>query len=134
MLKGTFKNKVIVFIGVLLLNFVFLSMGFSEEKKNPFKDWLPEVKVEPQPEVETVVEQPVVIEPEVTFNTSGYKLSGLIWGSDKPKVIINNKIYGIGDKLDGAQITKIEKEGITLVFDDKEYTIALKRTIELNNQ
>lgn len=45
---------------------------------------------------------------------SKFKVQGVIWGSKSSQVIINNKILGVGDSIDGAKIVNIEKSGITL--------------------
>jgi len=41
-------------------------------------------------------------------------VQGLWWGDEKPKAIINGQIYGIGDQVDGAVITAIGRQGVTV--------------------
>lgn len=46
-------------------------------------------------------------------------VQGLIWGSDKPQAIINDKVFNIGDQVEGAKIIEISKDGVKLSFQDK---------------
>lgn len=113
-----------------MLGVIFVSSALSEDKKSPFEARLP-VKVE-EPKEEVVIEQQVVVEePVAAFDVSMYKLNGLIWGASKPQAIINNEIYSTGDKLGMAEIAKIDKNGVTLIFDKKEYTISPERKIKI---
>ena len=55
------------------------------------------------------------IDPEKSMLDLGkFKVQGVIWGGNFPQVIINNKILGIGDLIDKAEIVSIETKGITL--------------------
>ena len=115
-----------VFLLVFVAGIFLATYSFCEEDRSPFQDYFPS-KVE-QP-VEEAPAEPVV-EYKETFDTSAYKINGLIWGTYKPKAIINGEIYGVGDMLDSAEITKIDKEGITLIFNNEEYVIAPERKID----
>jgi hypothetical protein len=55
------------------------------------------------------------------FDTSSLKVTGIVWGGDKPKAIIDDKIYGKGDVVNEAEIISITKEGILFKYYDKEY-------------
>lgn len=44
-------------------------------------------------------------------------IQGVIWGGSSPCAIINNKVVRIGDTIEGARITEIKKEGITVLFN-----------------
>ncbi len=123
------KKTFILLSAIFILSVIFVSSALSKEKKSPFEARFP-IKVE-EPEQEVVVEQPVIEEPVARFDVSIYKLNGLIWGASKPQAIINNEIYGTGDKLGEAEITKIDKNGVTLLFDKKEYTISPERKIKI---
>ncbi len=48
---------------------------------------------------------------------SGFKFLGIFWGSETPSVIINNKVYGLGDAVDGMKITEI-KDGELVLTDE----------------
>lgn len=125
--KNSHYKKVSILGIIFILSFVFSESGFSEERRSPFKDWFPVIKIEPKENEEPLV----FVEPEKTFDVSIYEVQGLIWATNKPKAIINNEIYSIGDKLGGADITKIDKEGVILIFDDKEYTVTTKQKINV---
>lgn len=129
LVKFMVRNFRHIFILIFILSFIFASKGFPEEKRNPFKDWFPVIKIENKTEEEPVV----FVEPEKKFDTYIYNVEGLIWSTNKPKAIINGQLYGIGDKLDEAEITKIDKDGVVLIFDDKEYVITTKKPISIKS-
>lgn len=51
------------------------------------------------------------------------KVEGFVWGSNLPQAIIGGKVYGIGDTVQGAKITGIDKNGITLLYNGYTYTV-----------
>ena len=54
-------------------------------------------------------------------------IQGIIWNSARPQVIIDNKIYNIGDIIElgeiKARVTNITKEGMYLKYKRKEFLI-----------
>lgn len=127
----TNSKKVLILVILFILCFIINDVGFSQERRNPFQDWFPVIKVEPKVE-ERPEEKPIIfVEPEKTFDTSIYTVKGLIWGAYNSKAIINDEIYGIGDNLGEAKIAKISREGVTLIFNEKEYVITTKKTITI---
>lgn len=61
--------------------------------------------------------------------TSGLKLTGIVW-SEMPErrlALINDKYLKEGDKIKGAEIIRIEKDGITLQAGTKTWTIGLTK-------
>ncbi|MBU4334593.1 MAG: hypothetical protein KKD07_09145, partial [Candidatus Omnitrophica bacterium] len=68
------------------------------------------VFVKPQP-IEVVPEPPQMI------------ISGLVWNSDRPQAIVNNKVIDVGDTIETVQIVAIRKEGIEIEFQGKTITI-----------
>lgn len=103
-----------------------LPVDESKVLKNPFKSFLPEMSPAlagaqaPQPVAPGQVigvpggEGPV-------FDVSSLSVSGLVWGIEKAKAIINDQVYGIGDSVNGAYIQKISKEGIVFQFSGRDY-------------
>jgi len=43
---------------------------------------------------------------------SGYKLTGIVWGSHGYQALINDRVVRVGDQVDGARIVKITKTGV----------------------
>lgn len=43
-------------------------------------------------------------------------VKGIWWEAGRPKALINNEIYGIGESIGGARITAIARDGVTLDF------------------
>ena len=54
------------------------------------------------------------------------QVKGVIWGSDRPLAIINNKVYKVGDSILGAKIVEINKRGILLDYKGKVYILKPK--------
>lgn len=50
-------------------------------------------------------------------------ISGLVWNSDRPQAIVNNKVIDVGDTIETIQIVAIRKEGIEIEFQGKTITI-----------
>ena len=50
-------------------------------------------------------------------------VQGLIWGGDFPQAIINNKLVKIGDSVEEAEVTAIEKDGVTLLYTNRTYKL-----------
>jgi len=57
------------------------------------------------------------------LDLSKFTVQGIIWGGKMPQAIINNKVYNVGDSIDGAVIVSIDKSGITLSFGEKIYDL-----------
>jgi hypothetical protein len=56
------------------------------------------------------------------------KVQGVIWGGSFPQAIINNKIVKIGDTIEEVIIKNIEKGQITLIFEERQFTIPTPST------
>lgn len=50
-------------------------------------------------------------------------VQGIIWGSNLPQAIINNKVVKVGDVLEGAEVIKINKEGVIVLFAGEEHKL-----------
>ena len=61
-------------------------------------------------------------------------LQGLFWGGAVPTVIINGKVYGIGDTVSGATIRGIDRRGIELEFQGMTYLITMQGTTTMLSQ
>jgi len=50
-------------------------------------------------------------------------IQGLIWGGKFSQAIVNNKVYKVGDSVQGLIITSIDKGGITFSSGGKKYIL-----------
>lgn len=50
-------------------------------------------------------------------------VQGLIWGGALSLAIINDKVVKTGDTIDGARITNITKEGVSILFEGSQYNL-----------
>ncbi|MFA5096195.1 MAG: hypothetical protein WC478_02525 [Candidatus Omnitrophota bacterium] len=81
--------------------------------RDPFQPFVQESKPEVTPEVK-VVEKPL----------PSLAVQGLVWGGAFPQAIINNKVVRVGETIEGAQVTLIDKNGVTVLFADREYKLS----------
>jgi hypothetical protein len=81
-----------------------------ENARDPFKPALEEEQDKEVPEQEEKL-------PELT-------VQGLIWGSSLPQAIVNNKVVKVGDKIEGAEVVSIDKQGVTVLFANKEHKLS----------
>ena len=63
---------------------------------------------------------------EALFPKENFLVSAVIWGSDKPRAIVNSKIMAVGDALDGARIVAIDREGVHVKFGGQDILLAIK--------
>lgn len=63
---------------------------------------------------------------EVLFPKEKFLVNAIIWGSKMPQAIINDKVVGIGEMLDGGKIIGIDKEGVHVSCDGKEVLLSIK--------
>ncbi|MEA3346665.1 MAG: hypothetical protein U9Q21_01080, partial [Candidatus Auribacterota bacterium] len=102
-----------------------------EEKEEAVKQSLPEVKEnvaagQPFPAEEKAVgefEADVPLEKETEIPE--LTLKGIIDGSGRPMVIINDIILSEGDTIEGAKVIKVEGDSVILMHDQKEFTLSL---------
>ena len=92
----------------------------AADLKDPFISFLPSKQKEVTPEISTQEQGPQAGEEE-KFDYSSLNVTGLVWGTEKPKAIINGEVVGIGDVINEAEILNISDEGILFKYKDKEY-------------
>lgn len=68
---------------------------------------------------EPVVYEGPIIEPLLPPLT----VQGIIWGGKFSQAIINNKVVKAGDTIEGVRVISIDKVGIALFFEGKEYNL-----------
>ena len=87
----------------------------AQDFRDPFSEPLPDAKKSAQvvEKAEPVTEKPPVL-----------TIQGLIWGGEISQAIVNNKVLKEGDSIEGAKVVSIRKNGITILYQGKEYEIA----------
>ncbi len=89
----------------------------ASKLRDPFRDYFSE-----DSENQIGTETGVTKEAEVT--PPSLTVQGIISGGRINQAIINNKIVKVGDTIEGAGITNIDKNGITIFFSNKSYKIS----------
>ncbi|MCM8801485.1 MAG: general secretion pathway protein GspB [Candidatus Omnitrophica bacterium] len=90
----------------------------SENKRDPFDSPLKKKEDKEKLGSKGVVSFPVEELPDL-------KVQGIIWQGRFPQAIINNQILKIGDEIEGVKIVGIERDGVRLLFEDKEYKLSI---------
>ncbi|MFH1848195.1 MAG: hypothetical protein ABH825_03135 [Candidatus Omnitrophota bacterium] len=69
----------------------------------------------------------VAVRQEGSFSKDQFKVSAIVWGTDRPQTIINGELYEVGDVVKGAKITDIDKAGIHVFHGDREHVLIIER-------
>lgn len=80
----------------------------------------------PQGQIGTAITEPGLLSEE-EIELPYLKVSGIAYEpGGKSYAVINNKIVEVGDEIEGAQISKIGSELVTVLFNDEEFELRLK--------
>ncbi len=52
-------------------------------------------------------------------------LQGILWGTSKPRAIINRRVVSVGDSIEDATVVAVGKNGVTISFDGQEHLLKL---------
>ena len=111
---------------------------FAEEVavlRNPFIPQLPREEKAPKPMMapqDTNGEKGALSSPEVQgtrdkapspISAPVMNIKGLIWNSDRPQAIVNDKIVQVGDTVNGSKILAIHGTGIDILHQGISFTI-----------
>ena len=83
----------------------------AENLSDPFFDYKAE-------KMENEARKPVELKPLPPLN-----VLGMIWGGNFPQAIINNRIVKLGDTVEGVRIKEINKDGITVIYNEQVYKL-----------
>lgn len=105
----------------------YKAQGLKSPFQSPFK--VKEAKIEPKKEVDKGAgsKMPVaqnLLTPPVVVELPKFIVQGLIWGGAFPQAIINNTVVRKGDVISDAKVVKINSEGVTVLFNKKEYNLS----------
>jgi len=62
-------------------------------------------------------------QPKQELDLTKFSVQGIISGSGIPCAIINGEVVKAGSMVSGAKIVKIDKTGITLLYQDETYVL-----------
>jgi hypothetical protein len=78
---------------------------------------------EAEAQAQTEVEPAPTPEPEI--QPPSLQLQGVLWGTPHPKTIITRRILSVGDSIEGATVLGIDKAGVRLSFQGKEFHLEM---------
>ena len=108
-----------------------LIKDFLSNPRNPFLSVIPKIKpvVLPPPpvvkKIEVKKEQPPPPPLDMAKILQGFKLSGFIWGSEKPQAIINGEVVNVGDTIEKAKVISISKKGVRILYMGENITLTV---------
>ncbi|MFA5090982.1 MAG: hypothetical protein WC510_08215 [Candidatus Omnitrophota bacterium] len=53
-----------------------------------------------------------------------FVIQGIVWGDNFPQAIINNKVLKVGDTIEEARIVTIDRNGIIVMFNKRQYNLS----------
>lgn len=62
---------------------------------------------------------------EVKVDLPPMSIKGIIWDVDMPQAVINDKVFKVGDDINGAEIVSIEKGAVYLKYRGNDFTLVL---------
>jgi len=98
----------------------------SGNLRDPFKEERMEGEGGEAKEKPPEKQMPVEIKPLPSL-----QIQGIIWGSDLPQAIINNKVLKIGDTIEEARITGISKDKVTVFFGNQKYDLSTPKIFNI---
>ncbi len=96
----------------------------ASDLRDPFKEYLPRIA-----EIKELEQKGREGELDKTEKTlPSFSVQGIIWGTKLPQAIVDGQVVEVGDKIEEAEIIKINKEGITFLYQDEQYKVPVEHT------
>jgi len=89
----------------------------------PIKPQKPSIIKPVQPRNIPVTRKPKFNRPSRTRKPPTLNISGVVWNTDRPQAIINDKVIGVGDTISDSVVKDITKTSVIILYGDKEFTI-----------
>jgi hypothetical protein len=85
-----------------------------------------------RPQADEVTGNPA--EATVTVKLPDLKIQGLVWGAEHSQAIVNGKVFKIGDTVENARIIDINRDGIDIVFEGRQFNIPAPAAVYFQNK
>ena len=81
--------------------------------------------VEPpvQQNVEQTNNEQTEQEEEYVLPKPEFKISGIVWNSERPQAIIEGRVLEVGDKIEDWSISNIDQRGVEIIYLDYKYIL-----------
>ncbi len=93
------------------------------ELRDPLASLLP--KEPPAPEATPSADLPARTAVQRPTEPPAINLRGIIWGEITPLAIIDDRLYRVGDPVEGARIITIDRSGMTVEYEGVAFPIAV---------
>ena len=67
--------------------------------------------------------QGIPVVEEVVLPKPDYKISGIVWNTDRPQAIIEGRVMDIGDSIEQWRIIGISRGGVEILFRNQKFLI-----------
>lgn len=94
-------------------------------KKDPLKPSIDFRRTRTQPVPGGIFERAPVRTEESKIELPALRVQGAVWGTDKPRAIINDEVVGRGDTISGAKILDINSDGIRFLYKGEEFLLPI---------
>jgi hypothetical protein len=100
----------------------------SKPASQPLIRFIPsKTQAAPSSAAEKKQEQPLVsIKKKINQTMNPYDLSGIFFSGAQSYCIINDKVLGIGDSVEGAKVVRIDPDEVELQLNDKSIKLNLR--------
>jgi hypothetical protein len=73
-----------------------------------------------------MAKEEVIVQQAPEASMPALSISAVVWGTNRPQAIINNKVVHIGETIDGVKVINIGKEGVTIDFNGRKTVMPIK--------
>ena len=92
----------------------------------PVKELIPVAPLPPAPPVvieKIKIKKPIL--PKKYVKLPSLSLSGITKGRGESLAVINNRVVGMGDNVQGAIVVKIDADSVSLLYQDQEFILRI---------
>lgn len=130
------KIELIATIVLAIVFLIFLTNTLKKVSKKPEAVSIVEKKIAVTTHREPTAEEEispflwgrdpfVLVETGAVETGATIVLGGIIWDKKRPKAMINNEIYKVGDKIGNTEIVDIKRNSVVIKVDGKTREITL---------
>lgn len=94
----------------------------------------PLVSLLPQPKAETPAASVQAQAPKPVPTAPNVRIEGMLWGGRRPQVLIDGKLYEIGDTVQDSEIVGITRDGVTVVNQGTTFVLRPPRAANASAQ
>ncbi|MBI3330925.1 MAG: hypothetical protein HYZ96_02295 [Candidatus Omnitrophica bacterium] len=99
----------------------------AQHLRDPLKSLLPAEPSQQEPAAATTSAAGTPSAPPPSSPPPALEVQGMIWDAAEPQVIIDDRVYGIDDMVNGGRIQAIDRDGVTVDYQGQSVSYAPSR-------